>query len=382
MSGTLPLGDHSHPARLRTGDRCTEPSLLRESFGSVDGSEVDRYTLSAGGALTVAVATYGGIVLEVLAPAHGGETGNVVLGLPSLDSYVAQNTPYLGAVIGRYANRIANAEFTLDGLRRRLEANEGPHCLHGGTRGFDKRVWQVARAQEGPDAIALGLRYASPDGEGGFPGAVLVEVTYTLSRDDSFRIDYRATTDRPTVINLTSHLYWQLAGEGSGTVEDHLLSVCASRYLPVDGCMIPTGEEAPVAGTPFDFTTPARVGTRLRDPSAQLAAAHGYDHYLVLDRSDSHSLASAARLDDPASGRRLEIATTEPGIQVYSGNHLDGSLSGTSGRLYRQGDGLALETQHYPDSPNRPEFPSTVLRPGNPFASTTVYRLSVVENAA
>ena len=284
-----------------------EPSLVREPFGrTADGDEVERYTLSAGGRLTLAVATYGGIVQQLLAPDRAGERRSVVLGFPRLDDYVARNTPYLGAIVGRYANRIANAAFTLDGVRHRLEANDGPHCLHGGERGFDKRVWRVARTYRTPGGIALVLRYASPDGEGGFPGAVVVEAAYTLLRDDSLRIDYRATTDRPTVLNPTSHLYWQLSGEGSGPIDGHLLTVAASRYLPVDEGRIPTGEVAPVAGTPFDFTTPTPLGSRLRDTSAELAAAHGYDHHFVLDRPDPDAPARppASTIRPAAAGSR------------------------------------------------------------------------------
>ena len=357
-----------------------EPSVDREAFGTTPaGTEVERFTLSAGGGVTMRVITYGGIVQELLAPDRNGEPANLVLGFPSLDEYLSRNAPYFGALVGRYANRIANAEFTLDGVRHRLPANEGPNCLHGGGRGFDKQVWEAAAVDRAPGRVALVLRHTSPDGDAGFPGAVAVEVAYALSSDGSLRVEYRATTDRPTVLNLTSHTYWQLSGEGSGSVEDHVLTVAASRYLPVDCAMIPTGEIAPVAGTPLDFTVPTPVGARLRDPFDQLAAAHGYDHHFVLDAPDPAFPAPAVRLDDPASGRRLEIDTTEPGVQVYSGNHLDGTLAGTSGRFYRQGDGIALETQHSPDSPNRPGFPSTVLRPGEIFASTTVYRLSTVE---
>jgi aldose 1-epimerase len=373
VTRSLPLRSTGRPG---SGE---SPSLVREPFGRTpDGDEVERYTLAAGG-LTVRITTYGAIVQELLAPGRTGETANVVLGFPGLEGYTTRNAPYLGAIVGRYANRIANAAFTLDGALHRLAANDGPHCLHGGRRGFDTRVWQVTGSKRTNAGVALALGLTSPDGDQGFPGAVVVEVTYTVSRDDSLRIDYRATTDRPTVLNLTSHLYWQLSGEGSGSVEDHVLTVGASRYLPVGDGMIPTGDVAPVAGTPLDFTTPRRIGARLRDSFDQLAAAHGYDHHLVLDPVDPASLLPAIRLDDPASGRRLEIATTEPGVQVYTGNHLDGSLAGTSGRLYRQGDGIALETQHGPDSPNRPEFPSTVLRPGHVFESTTVYRLAVFE---
>ena len=354
------------------------PSVSRAPFGALrDGRQVERYTLHAGGGLTVRVLTYGAILQELVAPDRDGEPANVVLGLPRLADYAERNEPYFGAIVGRYANRIADAQFTLDGVRYRLRANDGANCLHGGLRGFDKHVWRVTGTPRTGPTAGLVLRHASPDGDEGFPGAVVVEVAYTLARDDSLRIDVRATTDRPTVLNPTSHVYWQLAGEGSGSSEGHVLTVAASRYLPVDGRRIPTGELAPVTGTPFDFTAPASVGARLRDAVPQLVAGRGYDHHFVLD---APGLAlPAVRLDDPASGRRLEVATTEPGVQVYSGNHLDGSLAGPSGRSYRQGDGIALETQHCPDSPNRPEFPSTVLRPGSIFTSTTVHRLSTGE---
>jgi aldose 1-epimerase len=354
-----------------------EASLARKPFGAApDGTEVDLYTLAVEGGLAVRITTYGALVHQLWAPGRDGELDNVALGFARLDDYVAGNGPYFGAIVGRFANRIADAAFTLDGVAYRLPANEGPNCLHGGARGFDKRVWQVVETRAGRAAAVLVLRYTSPDGEEGFPGALAASVTYTVARDDTLRIDYRATTDRPTVVNLTSHVYWNLSGEGSGSIYDHVLTVPASRYLPVDSHMIPLGDAAPVAGTPLDFTRPAAIGAGIRDPFDQLAVALGYDHHFVLDRDRAPALAPAARVDDPASGRRLEIATTEPGIQVYSGNHLDGSLAGTSGRLYRQGDGLALETQHCPDSPNQPQFPSTVLRPGETFTSTTVYRLS------
>jgi aldose 1-epimerase len=345
-------------------------------FGTApDGTEVDLHTLSGGGGLAAKVLTYGGIVHQLWAPDRAGEPANVALGLPRLADYVEGNRPYFGAVVGRYANRIASAAFTLDGVTYRLRSNDGPNCLHGGHRGFDKRVWHVVGSRSTADSVELTLRYTSPDGEEGFPGRLAVDVTYTVTRDDTFRIDYRATTDRPTVVNLTSHVYWNLAGEGSGSVDDQRLTVAASRYLPVDSEMIPTGEVAFVAGTPLDFRRPTPIGARIREPSDQLAAARGYDHHFVLDGTGGRGR-PAAVLYDPASGRRLEVTTTEPGIQVYSGNYLQGSLAGTSGRCYGQGDGLALETQHCPDSPNRPEFPSTVLRPGEVFRSSTAYRFS------
>jgi aldose 1-epimerase len=341
-----------------------------------DGTVIDLHTLSAGGALTLGVVTYGAIVHELWAPDRDGRPANVALGLPTLADYLDGNRPYFGAIVGRYANRIGRASFKLDGVTYRLPANDGPNCLHGGREGFDKRVWRAVLGRVSPGSVELVLRYTSADGEEGFPGALAVDVTYSVSRDDRVRIDYRATTSRSTVVNLTSHVYWNLCGEGTGSVDDHLLQVAASRYLPVDSDLIPTGELASVGGTPLDLRRPTPIGDRIREPSDQLVAACGFDHHFVLDRRDD-PLSKAAALHDPASGRTLEVTTTEPGIQVYSGNYLQGSLAGTRGRLYRQGDGIALETQHCPDSPNRPEFPPTVLRPGEVFSSTTVYRLSV-----
>lgn len=319
--------------------------------------------------------TYGGIVRRVLASGRDGALANVVLGRPTLADYIADNTPFFGAIIGRCANRIANATFTLDGVVHHVDANDGPNSLHGGAIGFDKRVWEASVVSPGRDAVALRLRCTSPDGEMGYPGTVSVDVTYTLSDERSLRLDYRASTDAPTIVNLTQHTYWNLAGEGSGAVYDHVLTLNAGRYTPVDSMLLPTGEIAPVEGTPFDFTRSTEIGARIRDGVDQLAVAHGYDHNFVLDRPDSNSLAPAASVSEPTSGRRLDVYTTEPGIQLYTGNHLDGSLRGTSGKLVRQGDGFTLETQHFPDAPNHPSFPSIVLRPGRAYESTTVYRL-------
>lgn len=318
-------------------------------------------------ALAARVASFAAILHALEAPDRAGRRANVVLGRPTMDDYRAGNRPYLGAVCGRYANRLAGGRFTLDGVEYRVPRNDGPNALHGGTEGFDRREWEAER-EDG----ALVLRLTSPDGDMGFPGELRVEVRYALE-GDALRIDYRAETDRPTVVNLTNHTYWNLAGEGSGSVEDHLLEVAASRFVRVGPGTIPTGELVPVDGTPFDFRTPRRIGERIRDAHEQLALARGYDHSLVLDEG----VEPAARLHDPGSGRVLEVTTTEPALHLYTGNDLDGTLVGTGGDLYRQGDGVALETQHFADSPNRPEFPSTVLRPGERLSSTTVYRLSV-----
>jgi aldose 1-epimerase len=349
-----------------------------EPFGALaDGTEVHRHTLDNGRGLVVRVLTYGGILQTIQVPDRDGRPANVALGFTDLDSYVRDNTPYFGALIGRYANRIAGGRFTLDGRAYALPVNNPPNSLHGGTEGFDKRVWT---ATGGQDAAALELAYTSPDGEMGYPGTLSVRARYRLSPDNELRIDYRATTDAPTHVNLTNHSYFNLAGEAAGTIEGHQLQLHAGHYTPTDATNIPTGEIAPVAGTPFDFTSPHLVGERIGADDQQLQYGLGYDHNFVLDRppGTDGTLVPAARVADPASGRVLEVLTTEPGVQFYSGNQLDGTLVGSGGTAYRPRAGLALETQHYPDTPNQPEFPSTVVRPGQVYQSATVYRFSVI----
>ena len=317
--------------------------------------------------LRVAILALGGVIQRLEVPDRDGRFANVVLGLRSPADYAAQG-PYFGALIGRYANRIAGGRFTLDGHGYRLATNDGPNSLHGGAHGFDKRTWTVAAA--GPRRIDLLLD--SPDGEEGYPGALRVRVAYALEGDATLRIDYAAETDAPTVLNLTNHSYWNLAGEGSGTALDHELEIAADHFTPVDATLIPTGELRAVEGTPFDFRAPLPIGARIRDDDPQLRLGQGYDHNWVLRGGPG----AAARLRDPGSGRVLEVLTDQPGLQFYSGNLLDGTLVGPGGRAYRSGDGVALETQHFPDSPNRPAFPSTVLRPGGTFRSTTRLRFS------
>ncbi|MGW3293524.1 aldose epimerase family protein [Streptomyces xiamenensis] len=347
----------------------------RTPFGTLpDGIGVDRWTLARGG-LRLAVLGYGGIVQSLEVPDREGRLANVSLGFDHLAPYAAEGaSPYFGALIGRYGNRIDGGRFTLDGREHRLPVNSGEHSLHGGTTGFDRRLWDITPF-DGPRGTGLTLRRTSPDGEEGYPGTLDVRVDYTLTDGGAFRIDYTATTDAPTLVNLTSHTYFNLGGEGSGSVEGHELRLAASRYTPVGPTLIPTGELAPVQGTPFDFTGPAGkpIGRDLRTGHEQLRYAQGYDHNLVLDAGAGEEPRYAATLRDPRSGRVMELATTEPGVQLYSGNFLDGSLVGSSGRAYRQGDAVCLETQHFPDSPNRPGFPSTVLRPGETYRSSTVH---------
>ncbi len=351
-------------------------AVKREAFGATDGQAVERYILSNGQGLEVAILTYGGIMQSVRCRDRAGVAANVVLGYASLDKYLAAS-PYFGAIVGRYANRIGGGRFTLDGKTYQLATNNGPNALHGGLKGFDKHVWDAEAFDQG-DTAGVRLSRVSPDGEEGYPGRLDVQVTYSLS-GNALRLDYQAKTDRPTILNLTNHSYFNLAGEGSGSIEDHELWLAASRYTPSDPAQIPTGAIEPVAGTPLDFTQQQRIGARLRSDHPQLVIARGYDHNFVLDRptADDASLIPAATVIEPKSGRRLDVATTQPGVQFYSGNSLDGRLVGASGTTYRQGDGLALETQHFPDSPNKPEFPSTVLRPSETFTATTVFTFSV-----
>ncbi|MFF8289583.1 aldose epimerase family protein [Streptomyces sp. NPDC016309] len=347
---------------------------VRELFGRLaDGTKVHRWTLENGGT-RLKVLSYGGIVQSLETPDRRGRYANVSLGFDDLDAYVS-SSPFFGALIGRYGNRIGGGRFTLDGTEYRLSVNDGPNSLHGGAQGFDKRVWDVEPFSD-RTGVGLVLRYVSADGEMGYPGTLRVTVTYTLTPRGDWRVDYAATTDRATVVNLTNHTYYNLAGEGSGDVLGHELRLAASRYTPTDATLIPTGELVPVAGTPFDFRRAKTIGEDIRTAHPQLVLAQGYDHNWVLDKGVTARPLPFATLRDPGSGRTMTIATTEPGVQFYSGNFLDGTLAGPSGRTYRQGDGLCLETQHFPDSPNRPAFPSTVLRPGRTYRSTTVHGFS------
>ncbi|HTU54316.1 MAG TPA: aldose epimerase family protein [Acetobacteraceae bacterium] len=349
--------------------------LTGAPFGTLpDGSAVTKYTMKNAHGLTVSFITLGGCITAIEAPDRTGHFADIVLGHHGLAGY-GSNAPYFGAIIGRYANRIAKGAFALDGRTYHLPINNGVNSLHGGTTGFHLQIWKVT-PETVQNGVAARLTYTSPDGEDGYPGTLDVTVTYTLEDSNALRIDYAATTDKPTVLNLTNHSYFNLRGNGSGSALGELVQINADRYTPTDATQIPTGEIAPVAGTPMDFRTPTPIEARIRSPFEQLLLAHGYDHNWVLNKPAPGALAFAAEARDPATGRRLRVFTTEPGLQFYSGNYLDGTVLGSSDTLYRQGDGFALETQHYPDSPNHPHFPSTELKPGQTFRSTTIFRFS------
>ena len=345
------------------------------SWGTQDGKAVHLYTLKNAAGMEVTITNYGGTVTSVKVKDKSGKFSNVVLGFDSLAGYTQKaNTSYFGATIGRYANRLAHGTFSLDGQTFHIPTNESGNTLHGGIKGFDKVVWDVVSA---PTASKpqLQLHYLSKDGEQGFPGNLNVNVTFSVTTANELRIEYRATTDKDTVLNLTNHSYWNLSGPGSGTVLEDSIMLAADRYTPVAKDLIPTGELAPVAGTPFDFRKPVKIGARIGDNNQQLKFANGYDQNWVLNRKGS-SLTLAARVEDPKSGRTLEVLTTQPGIQFYTGNFLNGSVSGVGG-AFQFRSALCLETQHYPDTPNHPNFPTAELKPGERFDQTTVYRFSV-----
>jgi len=345
------------------------PTVRTEPFGrSSDGRPVERYVVTSGD-LELGLLSWGGIVQSLRVGGDGGDTADVVLGFGSLAEYEADDQ-FLGATIGRFGNRIAHGRFTLDGNTYHVPVSDRGHALHGGPEGFHAQVWG-GRPFEDADGAGVELTHVSPDGAMGFPGTLETTVTYAV-RGREVRIGFAAVTDRPTVLNLTQHSYFNLAGAGAGSVEGHRLRLAADRYLPVDATGIPLGATAEVADTPFDFRAAKPVGQDLRQGTTQIREARGYDHSWLLDSPGLDTV--AARLEDPASGRVLEVLTDELAIQFYSGNFLDGSRVGKGGGCYRQGDGLCLETQHLPDSPNRPEFPSVVLRPGETFRSSTVWR--------
>jgi aldose 1-epimerase len=348
--------------------------LTKRSFGSLSsGDEIYLYTFRNTGGLETSITNFGGRVVTLLVPDRKGQLEDVALGFDNLDGYLEKN-PYFGALVGRYANRIAGARFVLDGHTYKLAANNGSNSLHGGIRGFDKVRWESSETSV-DGSPALELRYRSPDGEEGYPGNLDVRVTYQLTDGNELRIEYFATVDRKTVLNLTNHSYFDLSGQGKGNVLDHVVSINADRFTPVNENLIPTGELKSVEGSPFDFRRPTRIGERIDEKNEQLKLGLGYDHNFVLN-GNSGGLTFAARATEPQSGRVLEVLTTQPGVQFYTGNHLDGSVKGKGGVTYGFRSGFCLETQHFPDTPNRPEFPSAELAPGQEYRASTVFRFS------
>jgi aldose 1-epimerase len=356
-----------------------DPLPTARPFGKLpDGRATQLYTLRAADGFAAEITDYGGIIVRLLAPDRAGKFADVTLGYGDVAGYVAK-TPYFGAIIGRVGNRIAGGKFSLEGKTYALATNNSPGgmaChLHGGVAGFDKKLWAAEpRVRDGRAALKLTL--TSPAGEEGYPGTLHVEVIYSLTADRGLRIDYAATTDAPTPVSLTNHAYFNLRGEGSGDVLGHELELRAARYTPVNAGLIPTGELAPVRGTPLDFTTPHAIGARIGVKHEQLERGLGYDHNFVLADAPRREPTLAARVSEPTTGRVLEVLTTEPGVQFYTGNFLDGTITGKAGKAYAKRDGFCLETQHFPDSVNQPKFPSTILRPGQTYRSATVYRFS------
>lgn len=346
------------------------------SFGMVDGQEAKLFTLKNANGVEAVISNYGGTIVSLKAPGKDGQRADVCLGFDTVERYV-KDSPYFGCLVGRYANRIAKGKFTLDGKEYTLATNNDPNHLHGGKVGFSKKIWTV---EEATDSV-LKLSYTSPDGEEGYPGTLKCVVTYTLKDDNGLQIDYEATTDKPTVLNLTNHCYFNLAGHGDGTILDHELMIAADRYNPIDATSIPLGELAPVEGTPFDFRKPTPIGARIAADDQQLKNGQGYDHNFVIKDSRDGKLQKVAEVHDPKSGRLLEVFSTEPGLQLYTGNFLPkkeaGGLAGKDGQTYNYRGAFCLEAQTFPDSPNQTQFPSPILRPGEVYKQTTIYKLGV-----
>ncbi|HEV3203163.1 MAG TPA: aldose epimerase family protein [Gemmataceae bacterium] len=368
--GPSSLGTTGEPKRK--GEDKVKVSIQKMDFGKTsEGTPVDLYLLTNGTGVRAKIITYGGIITELLVPDRDGKLGDVVLGFDDLKGYLAGH-PYFGAIVGRVANRIAKGRFTLDGKEYALATNNGPNALHGGNKGFDKVVWR-AEPREVADGVNLTLTYVSPDGEEGYPGKLTATVVYTLTNQNELKIDYSATTDKATPVNLSNHSYFNLAGPASGNILGHEIQIEADKFTPVDDTLIPTGEIKSVQGTPLDFTKPATIGARIDQLKGDPG---GYDHNLVLN-SGAKTPALAVRVREPKTGRVMEMFTREPGVQFYTGNFLDGKLKGKNGVVYQKHQGFCLEAQHFPDSVNHPNFPSTILRPGKTYAQTTVYRFSV-----
>jgi aldose 1-epimerase len=341
--------------------------ITEKPFGNYFNAPVTEYSLANSSGMQVSILNYGGTITKIMVPDRKGKIGDVVLGFENFSGYTQKNDPYMGALVGRYANRIGNAKFTLDGKTYKLAPNNFGNSLHGGNVGFDKVIWNVEKIGDS----SLKLTYQSKDGEEGYPGNLNVQVVYTLGVDNSIKIDYTATTDKPTPVNLTNHSYFNLSAGKDSTILDHVLQVNADKYTPVNDQLIPTGQIAEVKGTPLDFTTAKAIGKDISNVKG------GFDHNWILNKR-GNSLQEAATVYDPGSGRYMEVWTTQPGIQFYSGNFLNGNMQATKGRqIYVAHAGLCLETQHYPDSPNEPSFPSTILKPGETYRETTVYKFSV-----
>lgn len=349
----------------------TEIKVTARKYGMADGKEVNLYTFTNTNGMTAKITNYGAIVQSLTAPDKNGKYEDVTLGYDKLEDYINDKS-YFGCIVGRFGNRIAKGKFTLDGKEYTLATNNGPNHLHGGIKGFNKVVWD-AEVVKGKDFGGLKLTYLSKDGEEGYPGNLNCTVIYTLTDQNELRIEYKATTDKPTPVNLTHHSYFNLSGNGKQNILKQELWINADYYTPVDETLIPTGEIAPVKGTPFDFTKPTAIGARINEKNIQLEYGHGYDHNWVLNDADG-SLKLQASLYDPASGRLMEIYTQEPGLQFYSGNFLDGSITGKYGVKYTRNYCAVLETQHFPDSPNQPDFPSVILKPGQTYHTKTVYK--------
>ena len=366
--------DHSSETPM-TDSAAQVASISQTTFGTLpDGTTVSLFLLKNSVGTEMKVTNLGGVIVSLKTADKNGQFEDIVLGYDSIDGYIKAPS-FFGALVGRYGNRIAKGKFTLDGKTYTLAVNNGVNHLHGGLKGFDKVVWN-ATPSTSPDGAVLKLNYLSKDMEEGYPGNLDVVVTYTLTNDNALKIEYEATTDKATVVNLTNHTYFNLSGNTKRDILDHVLSVSASHFIPVDETLIPTGEIRSVEGTPFDFRTPTVVGSRINDNDAQLKAGKGYDHCWVFDKDDD-SLALGATLYEPVSGRYMEMYTTEPGTQVYTGNFLDGTVTGKFNTVYKQRYAICLETQHFPDSPNQPNFPSVVLKPGDVYQTQTIYKFSV-----
>lgn len=373
---TLTLGMLGMSLSLSANAGAVEPSITKAPFGKTeDGSAVDLYTLVNDQGMKVTITNFGGIVVSWWVPDRDGKLADVALGFDQLDGYLGKH-PYFGALVGRYGNRIAQGRFELNGQQYKLAQNNDANHLHGGLKGFDKKVWD-AETRLTDDGPQLALSTLSQDGEEGYPGNLSVQVTYTLTNENALQIHYHATTDKPTPVNLTNHSYFNLAGQGEGDNLDHLVQLFADRFTPVDKGLIPTGELRPVAGTPMDFRQPTAIGARVDQDDEQLVFGKGYDHNWVLNKTEPGKLELAARVYELGSGRVLEVLTTEPGVQFYIGNFLDGTNIGKGNKTYQHRYGFCLETQHFPDSPNQSQFPSTTVRPGEPYDTTTIYRFTV-----